>query len=153
MGDVQEPQAGVGGAYTAGNNPRPGGKIETDPTPPYEGRSKGPDTSESTRAKTESVERQLEGTEKTPIGQTTSPGGSNIDPATGEGGQPISQDEVSHRTPDDPYGAGTSASVPGEKYGKPATEHQGPTQRPVGQVEGDLMDPDKDASGTRKGEG
>ena len=60
MGDVQDPQAKYGGAHTGGNNPYPGGKIETENAPPYEGRTTSPDDTESTRAKTDSVERQLE---------------------------------------------------------------------------------------------
>jgi len=36
----------------------------------------------------------------------------------------------------------------GEDYDDPATEHQGPTNRPVGQVEGDLMEPNNSGSGT-----
>ena len=94
MGDVQEPQAGTGGAYTAGGNPRPGGKIETEPTPPYEGRTKSPDDTESTRAKTDSIERQLDETVskgEAEVGQVKSPGGSNVDPATGEDGKPDQQ--------------------------------------------------------------
>ncbi|HEX7277564.1 MAG TPA: hypothetical protein VF244_09350 [Acidimicrobiales bacterium] len=153
MGDVQEPQAGVGGAYTAGNNPRPGGKIDTgEQTPPNEGRTKRADQTESQTAQGDSVERQMTDTVSrgdAEIGQVKSPGGSNIDPETGKDGKPISKDEVSHRTPDDPYGVGTSASRPGESYADPATEHKGPTQRPVGSVEGDLMEPNNSASGTK----
>ncbi len=153
MGDVQDPQARVGGAHTGGNNPYPGGKIETDPVPPYEGRSTGPDSTESTRAKTDSIERQLDDTVSkgadAEAGKVKSPGGSNVDPETGEDGKPISKGEVSHRTPDDPYGVGTSSSRPGESYADPATEHKGPTQRPVGSVEGDLMEPNNSASGTK----
>jgi hypothetical protein len=152
MGDIQDPQAKYGGAHTGGNNPYPGGKIETDPTPPYEGRTKSPDDTESTRAKTDSIERQLDQTVskgEAEIGQVKSPGGSNVDPETGEEGSPVSKDEVSHRTPNDPYGVGTSASRQGETYAEPATEHKGPTQRPVGQVEGDLMEPNNSASGTK----
>jgi len=151
MGEVQDPQARTGGAYTGGTNPYPGGKIETENAPPYEGRTKSPDDTESTRAKTDSIERQLDDTAskgEAEVGQVKSPGGSNVDPATGEEGSPVSSDEVSHRTPDDPYGVGTSASRPGESYGKPATEHQGPTNRPVGQVESDLMEPNNSGSGT-----
>ena len=36
----------------------------------------------------------------------------------------------------------------GEDYAEPATEHQGPTNRPVGQVEGDPMEPNDSGSGT-----
>ncbi|MEA2971591.1 MAG: hypothetical protein QOG82_49, partial [Actinomycetota bacterium] len=100
----------------------------------------------------DSIERQLDETAskgEAEVGQVKSPGGSNVDPETGEDGQPISKDEVSHRTPNDPYGVGTSASRQGETYAEPATEHKGPTQRPVGQVEGDLMEPNNSASGTK----
>ena len=151
MGDVQDPQARVGGAHTGGTNPYPGGKIDTEPTPPYEGRSKGPDDTESTRAKTDSIERQLDDTVskgEAEVGQVKSPGGSNVDPETGEDGSPVSQDEISHRTPADPYGVGTSSSQRGESFADPATEHKGPTNRPVGQVEGDLMEPNNSGSGT-----
>ena len=148
MGDAQHPQAGTGGAYTGGNNPYPGGKIETENAPPYEGRSTGPDDTESTRARTDSVERQLADTPGSQPERAESPGGSNVDPATGKDGKAISHDEVSHRTPDDPYGVGTSASQPGETFAEPATEHQGPTNRPVGQVESDLMEPNNSGSGT-----
>ena len=62
------------------------------PVPPYEGRSAGPDDSESTRAKTESIERQMSDTKSegdAEIGQVSAPGPSNPDPATGEDlGQP-----------------------------------------------------------------
>ena len=153
MGDIQDPQAGtgVGGAHTGGNNPYPGGKIETENAPPYAGRSTGPDDTESTRAKTDSVERQLADTAskgEAEIGQVKSPGGSNVDPATGEEGSPVSEGEVSHRTPNDPYGVGTSASQQGQTFADPATEHKGPTNRPVGQVESDLMEPNNSGSGT-----
>jgi len=148
MGDVQKPDAGVGGAYTAGNNPRPGGTTETETAPPYEGRTKRADESESALASGESVERQLAGTPGSQPERATSPGGSNVDPATGEDGKPISADEVSHRTPADPYGVGTSASQKGETFADPATEHKGPTNRPVGQVESDLMEPNNSPSGT-----
>ena len=43
MGDVQDPQARVGGAHTGGNNPYPGGKIETgDATSAVRGPHQGP---------------------------------------------------------------------------------------------------------------
>ncbi len=47
---------------------------------------------------------------------------------------------------DDPTHDPTRAR--GEDYAEPATEHQGPTNRPVGQVEGDLMEPNDSGSGT-----
>jgi hypothetical protein len=36
----------------------------------------------------------------------------------------------------------------GEDYAEPASEHKGATNRPVGQVEGDLMEPNDSGSGT-----
>lgn len=145
MGQVHDPQG-------RSVNPDPGGKTDTATAPPYEGRTSSADQTESQRAQGDSVERQMTDTVSrgdAEIGQVKSPGGTNIDPATGEEGRPISEGEVSHRTPDDPYGVGTSASRPGETYGKPATEHKGKTERPVGQVEGDLMEPNNSASGTK----
>jgi hypothetical protein len=148
MGEVQKPQAGVGGAYQQGNNPRPGGEVDTPNAPPYEGRSSGPNDTESTRAKTDSVERQLEDTPGSQPERTESPGGTNVDPSTGKDGKPVSAGEVSHQTPADPHGVGSSSSMKGEDYADPATEHKGATNRPVGQVEGDLMEPNNSGSGT-----
>jgi len=36
----------------------------------------------------------------------------------------------------------------GEDFADEPTEHKGPTNRPVGQVEGDLMEPNNSGSGT-----
>jgi len=156
MGDVQDPQARVGGAYTGGTNPYPGGTIDTGDAlvPPYEGRSTGPDDTESTRAKTDSVERQLEDTAsegEAEVGQVKGgDGAENVDPSTGEAGDPISAGEVSTGggAPPDPHGVGDSDRKAGESFAEPATEHKGKTQRPVGQVEGDLMEPNNSGSGT-----
>lgn len=62
--DVQKPQAGVGGAHTGGTNPYPGGTIDpaAGDVMPAEGRSSGVNENESTRDRTESVERMLENT-------------------------------------------------------------------------------------------
>lgn len=64
MGDVQDPEgrSRVGGAHTGGNNPYPGGTIETNEPLPNDGRSSGVNENESTRERTESVERMLQDT-------------------------------------------------------------------------------------------
>ncbi len=155
MGDVQEPQAGVGRAQTVGNNPHPGGKTDTGDVdlPPYEGRATSPDDTESTRAKTDSIERQLDETVskgEAEVGQVSSPGGENISPTTGEelGAQSAGANSGGASEIPDPHGVGESDSQRGESFEPPATEHQGPTNRPVGQVEGDLMEPNNSGSGT-----
>jgi len=157
MGEVQDPQARIGGAHTGGPNPYPGGTTDTGDVdlPPYEGRSTGPGDSESTRERTDSVERMLQDTAsegEAEVGKVSGgDGAENVDPSTGEAGEPISAGEVSSgggsETPD-PHGVGESDSQRGESFEAPATEHQGPTQRPVGQVEGDLMEPNNSGSGT-----
>ncbi len=42
----------------------------------------------------------------------------------------------------------TEGTTKGEDLEPPADETQGPTGRPVGQVEGDLMEPNNSGSGT-----
>jgi len=42
----------------------------------------------------------------------------------------------------------TEGTPKGEDLEAPATEHKGATDRPVGQVEGDLMEPNNSGSGT-----
>lgn len=155
MGDVQEPQARVGGAHTGGTNPYPGGTIDTgDDHAPYSDRSKGGDESESSQALTESIDRQLDSTASKGEAEVGKVGGGdgaeNVDPSTGEAGDPISASEVSSGggAPPDPHGVGTSSSQRGETLEPPSTEHEGPTKRPVGQVEGDLMEPNDSGSGT-----
>lgn len=155
MGDVQKPQGGIGGDFREGVNPHPGGTIDTGdtPIPPYEGRSSGTDENESTRERTASVERMLENTAskgEAEIGKVKGGhGAENVNPSTGEAGTPISADEVSHSSvPADPHGVGDSDSARGESLEPPATEHKGATNRPVGQVEGDLMEPNDSGSGT-----
>lgn len=57
---VNRPET-TGGA-SAGGFPSPGGQTETNDVTPLshdEGRTEGPDTNESTKERTESVERQL----------------------------------------------------------------------------------------------
>ncbi|HVF13425.1 MAG TPA: hypothetical protein VM942_02430 [Acidimicrobiales bacterium] len=157
MGDIQEPQARVGGAHTGGTNPYPGGTTDTGDVdlPPYEGRSSGGDA-ESKSERAESVERMLEDTVSEgddEIGRVSGgDGAENVDPSTGEAGDPISAGEVSgggggSETPD-PHGVGESDSQRGETFESPASEHKGATQRPVGQVEGDLMEPNNSGAGT-----
>jgi len=152
--DVQEPQARVGGAYTGGTNPYPGGTIDTGDvdTPPYDNRSKGGDSSESSQALTDSIERQLDETAsegEAEVGQDSSPGGENISPTTGdELGEAKAGDGAGADQTPDPHGVGESDSQRGESLEPPATEHEGPTNRPVGQVEGDLMVPHDSGSGT-----
>jgi hypothetical protein len=113
----------VGGNYGHGPTNTPGAGVDTgeSPVPPYEGRSTGPEFSESTRAKTETVERQLDETKSegdAEIGKVKAEGPSNPDPETGEDlGQPQAGD-VSHRTPDDPHGVGTSTNRRGEDVKK-----------------------------------
>jgi hypothetical protein len=155
MGEVQEPQGRVGGDYREGPNPYPGGTVDTGdtPVPPYEGRSTGPDDTESTRAKTDSIERQLDETVSkgdSEQGQVKSPGGENISPTTGEELGDVSAGANSGGASEipDPHGVGESDSQRGETFEPPASEHKGATQRPVGQVEGDLMEPNNSGSGT-----
>ncbi|MEA2931419.1 MAG: hypothetical protein QOI56_204 [Actinomycetota bacterium] len=155
MGEVQEPQGRVGGDYREGTNPYPGGTVDTGdtPVPPYEGRSTGPDDTESTRAKTDSIERQLDETVSkgdSEQGQVKSPGGENISPTTGEELGDVSAGANSGGASEipDPHGVGESDSQRGETFEPPASEHKGATQRPVGQVEGDLMEPNNSGSGT-----
>ncbi len=154
MGDVQDPQGRIGGDYREGTNPYPGGKVDTGDVdlPPYEGRSTGPGDTESTRAKTDSIERQLDDTVskgEAEVGDVKSPGGENISPTTGEelGAPRAGEGGGGDETPD-PHGVGESDSQRGESFEPPATEHKGATQRPVGQVEGDLMVPNDSGSGT-----
>lgn len=132
----QKPQARTGGAYQQGPNPYPGGEIDHGeaPVPPYEGRSKSPDDTESTRAKTESVERQM--------AETASEGDRERGSVSSPGDQkePVREDEVSHRTPDDPHGVGTSSSRRGEdvkkqegtESGRKDLGTKGATERPYG---------------------
>ncbi len=155
MGEVQDPQARYGGAHTGGTNPYPGGKTDTGDVdlPPYEGRSEGPGDTESTRAKTDSIERQLDDTVskgEAEVGQVKSPGGENISPTTGEdlGRQSAGANSGGASEIPDPHRVGESDSQRGETFEPPATEHKGATQRPVGQVEGDLMEPNNSGSGT-----
>jgi hypothetical protein len=135
----------VGGNYGHGPTNTPGAGADTgdSPVPPYEGRSTGPDDTESTRAKTETVERQLSETKSegdAEIGKVSAQGPSNPDPETGEDlGQPQAED-VSHRSPDDPHGVGTSSSRRGEDVkkqegtepGRTDLGTKGPTERPYG---------------------
>jgi len=155
MGDVQEPQARVGGAHTGGPNPYPGGTIDTGDAlvPPYDGRSTGPDDTESTRAKTDSVERQLAETAsegEAEVGQVSSPGGENISPTTGEelGAQSAGANSGGTSETPDAHGVGDSDSQRGESFAPKPTQTKGPTDRPVGQVEGDLMEPNNSGAGT-----
>lgn len=92
-----QPQARIGGLYTLGPNPYPGGEVDTGGSlvPPYEGRSTGPDTSVSTKASTASVERQMERTASggdAEIGKVASPAGEVGQPPT----PPLTADDLSH---------------------------------------------------------
>jgi hypothetical protein len=161
--ETQDPQARVGHLYSEGPNPYPGGQVDTGdtPLPPYDSiRSKGPNTSETTRARTEGVERMLENTVsqgEAEIGQTVSPGGENIHPETGEPLGAISPDEISHRTPDDPHGVGQSQTRRGEdvkkQEGTEAGRHdlgtKGPTNRPYGTADIRDSNPDIDPEGNQ----
>jgi hypothetical protein len=151
----QDPQGRIGHLYSEGPNPYPGGMVDTGdtPLPPYEGRSTGPDSTETTRAKTETVERQLQNTvsqgEKE-IGQVASPGGENVHPETGEELGAITPDEISHRTPDDPHGVGTTQGrrgedikkIEGTEVGRHDLGTKGATQRPYGTSDIRDMNPD-----------
>ena len=139
------PSGQVGGNYGHGPQNSPGGNVDTGESlvPPYEGRTKSPDDTESTRAKTETVERQLSETKSegdAEIGKVKAEGPSNPDPETGEDlGQPQAGD-VSHQVPDDPHGAGTSTNRRGEDVkkqegtepGRTDLGTKGPTERPYG---------------------
>jgi hypothetical protein len=163
MGDNDpQAQARTGHLYSEGPNPYPGGEVDhgDTPVPPYEGRSSGPDTSESTKAKTETVERQLDQTVSKgdqEIGQVVSPGGENVHPETGEELGAVTKDEISHRTPDDPHGVGTSQGRRGEDIreldGKEAGRHdlgtKGKTQRPYGTSDIRDSNPDIDPEGSQ----
>ncbi|MEA2843968.1 MAG: hypothetical protein QOJ69_1639 [Actinomycetota bacterium] len=114
----------VGGNYGHGPTNTPGGNVDTgeSPVPPYEGRSTGPDFSESTKAKTETVERQLDETKSegdAEIGRVKAEGPSNPDPETGEDlGQPQASDVSHGGAPPDPHGVGTSTNRRGEDVKK-----------------------------------
>jgi hypothetical protein len=156
MGDVQKPQAGIGGDFREGVNPHPGGIVDTGDTPvmPYADRSQGGDASASSRALTDTIDRQLENTASTGEAEIGKVGGgngaTNVDPATGKAGSPISADEINHgnAAPSDPNAADASVGRAGNTLEPPATEHKGATNRPVGQVEGDLMEPNNSGAGT-----
>lgn len=135
----------VGGNYGHGPQNSPGGNVDTgdSPIPPYEGRSTGPDTSESTRAKTETVERQLSETKsegEAEIGKVSATAASNVDPATGEEVAAPTAGDVSHEVPDDPHGVGTSQGRRGEDVkkqegtepGRTDLGTKGQTERPYG---------------------
>ena len=129
----------VGGNYGHGPTNTPGGNVDTgeSPVPPYEGRSTGPEFSESTRAKTETVERQLDETKSegdAEIGKVKAEGPSNPDPETGEDlGQPQAGD-VSHQGPGRPPRRGHEHEPPwrgrqeaGRHRARPhRPRHQGP---------------------------
>ena len=146
MADNERVSGTVGGNYGHGPSNAPGAsKVDTgdSPVPPYEGRTTGPDDTESTKAKTETIERQLSETKSKgdeEIGKVSAAGPSNPDPATGEDlGQPQAGD-VSHRTPDDPHGVGESQSRRGEDIkkqegtepGRTDLGTKGKTERPYG---------------------
>lgn len=135
----------VGGNYGHGPTNTPGVAADTGdtPLPPYEGRSTGPDFSESTKAKTESVERQLEETKSegdAEIGKVSAPSASNVDPSTGEEVAAPTAGDVSHEVPDDPHGVGTSMGRRGEDVkkqegtepGRTDLGTKGKTERPYG---------------------
>ena len=154
MGDVQKPHAGIGGDYREGVDPRPGGTIDTVEVMPLADRSKGGDESASSQALTDTIGRQMETTVSKGDAEIGKVGGgngaTNVNPSTGKAGTPISADEINRNgaAPADPNGVGTSVSQGGETLEPPATEHKGATNRPVGQVEGDLMEPNNSGSGT-----
>ena len=154
MGDVQKPHAGIGGDYREGIDPRPGGTIETVEVMPLSDRSKGGDASESSRALTDTIERQLENTVSKGDAEIGKVGGgngaTNVNPSTGKAGNPISADEInrSGAAVDDPKAVDASVGRGAETLSPPATEHKGATNRPVGQVEGDPMEPNNSGAGT-----
>lgn len=154
MGDIQKPHAGIGGDYRQGVDPRPGGTIDTVEVQPLADRSKGGDASESSRALTDTIGRQMENTISkgdAEIGQVGGGNGAtNVNPSTGEAGTPISADEINGNgaAVDDPKAVDASVGRGGETLEAPATEHKGATNRPVGQVEGDVMEPNNSGAGT-----
>jgi hypothetical protein len=126
------PSGQVGGNYGHGPQNSPGGNVDTGESlvPPYEGRTTSPDDTESTRAKTETVERQLSETKSegdAEIGKVSAQGASNVDPSTGEEVSAPTAGDVSHQVPDDPHGAGTSMGRRGEDVKKQEGSEPGRT--------------------------
>jgi len=119
---------------TSGSSEEPGGLI-----PPYDGRTKGPDDTETTSARTSSVERQLAETDAGKVGATASPANEN----------PVDEGDVTQEAPETPLGVGESITTGGEEIeerdGKEPGRHdagtQGRSQRPVG-----TSDPRSDTS-------
>jgi hypothetical protein len=102
-----------GGRSTRGPEPDPGGGIVPGGlVPPYEGRSTGPDTSESTRANTASVKRQLATTKAGRRGATGARGAEH----------PADPSKVTDEAPTSAKGVGESLGTRGEDVGRQSEE-------------------------------
>lgn len=110
---------------TPGGEQEPGGLV-----PPYDGRTTGPETSETTAARTQAVESQLAETDAGRPGATASPADE----------KPVAEGEVTAEEPDTPLGVGESmtrgaedvAREDGKEPGRADLGTKDPSQRPVG---------------------
>lgn len=103
QGTFREAQGG--GRSDRGPNPDPGGEVVPGGlVPPYEDRSSGEGSSESSEALTESVKSQLSETVTGTHGATASPAVES----------PVDPSEVSHEVPESPLGVGESTTRRGE---------------------------------------
>lgn len=116
----------LGADAKQGPNPAPGGAVDVENAPPYDGRTTGGNRNED---RAESVSRQLDGA-KSATGETASPAQES----------PATDAERTDAGPESPKGVGGSENTSGEEIkdrdGKERGRHDGPTDPKTGRSSG-----------------